>query len=162
MPAVLDSKPTDCLEFFIAITAAIKNVLSPISETNIIPQDFKNPVARPPAKKVVMLLPLQAGSAKLLILNAHMQVAACGLCPNSPLVPAVCCVTRLCAVKQDGVPLETRISRRILMSVVYSVVNAGGGQVVLANSCDAAETWELLITDYLMRSNDRKSKILRW
>lgn len=51
---------TDCLEFFMAITAAMKKVLSPISETRIIPQDFKNPAARPPARKLVMLQPSQA------------------------------------------------------------------------------------------------------
>ena len=46
---------TDCLEFFIAITAAMKKVLSPISETRIMPQDFKKPAARPPARRLVML-----------------------------------------------------------------------------------------------------------
>ena len=31
------------LEFFMAITAAMKNVLSPISEAKMTPHDFKNP-----------------------------------------------------------------------------------------------------------------------
>jgi hypothetical protein len=34
---------TVLLLFFIAITAAMKNVLSPISESKIIPQDFRKP-----------------------------------------------------------------------------------------------------------------------
>lgn len=34
---------TVSLELFMAMMAAMKNVLSPISETRIIPQDFKNP-----------------------------------------------------------------------------------------------------------------------
>lgn len=55
-----DATLTDCLEFFIAITAAMKKVLSPISETRIIPQDFKKPAARPPARKLVMCSTFQA------------------------------------------------------------------------------------------------------
>ncbi len=45
---------TDCRELRIAMTAAMKKVLSPISETNIMPQDFKNPAAKPPASRLVM------------------------------------------------------------------------------------------------------------
>ena len=37
------------------MTAAMKKVLSPISETNIMPQDFRNPAVRPPASRLVML-----------------------------------------------------------------------------------------------------------
>lgn len=87
---VLDSKLTDCLEFFIAITAAMKNVLSPISETKIIPHDFKNPVARPPANKVVMLMPVQDRSAKFSMCSAQTQVAACGLWPNFATCSCCC------------------------------------------------------------------------
>jgi hypothetical protein len=34
---------TCCREFFIAMTAAMKNVLSPISDAKITPHDFRNP-----------------------------------------------------------------------------------------------------------------------
>ncbi len=45
---------TSRLEFRIAMTAAIKNVLSPISETNIMPQDLRKPAVSPPASRLVM------------------------------------------------------------------------------------------------------------
>ena len=45
---------TDCRELRIAMTAAMKKVLSPISETSIMPQDFRNPAAKPPASRLVM------------------------------------------------------------------------------------------------------------
>lgn len=46
--------PTDCLEFLMAMTAAMKKVLSPISETSIIPHDFRKPPAKPPASRLVI------------------------------------------------------------------------------------------------------------
>ena len=39
-----------------AMTAAMKKVLSPISETSIIPHDFRKPAPKPPAKILVMVL----------------------------------------------------------------------------------------------------------
>ena len=36
------------------MTAAMKKVLSPISETNIMPQDFRNPAVKPPASRLVI------------------------------------------------------------------------------------------------------------
>ena len=58
---------TDCRELFMAITAAMKKVLSPISETRIIPQDFKKPAARPPAKRLVMLRSCKLGGGGNLV-----------------------------------------------------------------------------------------------
>lgn len=42
-PWISKRQHTSFLEFFIAITAAIKNVLSPISDARITPHDFRNP-----------------------------------------------------------------------------------------------------------------------
>lgn len=38
-----------------AITAAMKKVLSPISDTNIIPHDFRKLAPKPPASRLVIL-----------------------------------------------------------------------------------------------------------
>ena len=72
---------TDCLEFFIAITAAMKKVLSPISETRIMPQDFKKPAARPPARRLVMLQSFElAGNLRPVLQQRQACCACCALC----------------------------------------------------------------------------------
>ena len=73
-----------------AITAAMKKVLSPISETRIMPQDFKKPAARPPASRLVMLQICRL-AGKLLRVMRQRQACTDRL---------LCNATRVCAITQ--------------------------------------------------------------
>lgn len=46
------------------MTAAMKKVLSPISDTSIMPDDFRKPAAKPPESKLVMLARAYAGGMR--------------------------------------------------------------------------------------------------
>ena len=133
---LLDSKLTDCLEFFIAITAAMKNVLSPISETKIIPHDFKKPVAKPPASKLVMLVPLQPRLH--VFLSSQQAEVTLKLWPEKVrhsflLLSFMCDDT-----SQSSNKSKRRQTPQTLRGIRWQRPG-GGGQVLPAKSCLAAD-----------------------
>lgn len=85
-----------------AMTAAMKKVLSPISETSIIPHDFRKPAPKPPAKILVM------------VLDATNEVYRCETCYQSS------CAKRRCGVRSNRSQLDSFARKPTALDVTVS------------------------------------------